>query len=283
MGGIESLELRCAAGGGSRATRASKRGGHAPRRRASFTSGLRVAHSRDVRSGASQPRATTGSGEFVQRQTTSAPRTASSKLAATTAPWAAAASSAWSRVRLATRISRKLRGTTSRCARPCTPAPRTASTDESSRANARGERRRGGRANRRDVGPVHDGERPAVLCIEERHKRLVRREPALVVAREHGHELRGECPIDVRGHRSEEAVRSDRSDPRRHRSLPGADRDERALQRNQEHVDVERRFHLCATKDQPARGTRRGGTGARARTAPARARGARGRLLDPGT
>ena len=67
----------------------------------------------------------TGSWASVQRQTTPAPRTASSNVRP-------------GRLREATRTSRKsrTRRTMARCDWPCTPAPITASTDASGRASA---------------------------------------------------------------------------------------------------------------------------------------------------
>src|SRR5829696_2978815 len=89
--------------------------------------------------GASQPSRRIGSRASVQQATTSAPATASSKLpTARAAGCRSARASARPGVREATRTSRKPRtsGNASRWERPCTPAPRMASTAASGRARA---------------------------------------------------------------------------------------------------------------------------------------------------
>jgi len=93
--------------------------------------------------GASQPGSMIGVPALVHRHNTSAPRTASSMDATARAPGRRAASSRASSNRSdATRTSRKsrTRGTTSKCARPCTPAPTMARVAASFRASSRVER-----------------------------------------------------------------------------------------------------------------------------------------------
>jgi hypothetical protein len=97
-------------------------------------------------------------------------------------------------------------GNASRCDRPCTPAPRTASELAPSRASAR--------AATAAVAPV----RTAVITVpsithsgaplsssNSAIKRLMRGKPAVVVAGEDRDELGLERPRQVPGHRTEEA------------------------------------------------------------------------------
>ena len=72
----------------------------------------------------------------------------------------------------------------------------------------------------------------------------------LAVLGEHRDELRLEDAVRVAGHRREEAALRARGDPRRNGRAPGAELDERALERVEQQVEVEQPSNLGAAQDE---------------------------------
>ena len=199
--------------------------------------------------GASHSRFRIGSAALVQAQTTSAPATASSKVSNAVAPVSSANACACSGSRLAIRTSWKsrTRPTARGASAPWTPAPRIASTRESSRASARVETAA--------PPPV----RMAVMCVPSITAIGV---PVSASKTAISAWCEGSCsgksvtsfaastPSTYPGIAPEQAMRPERGDPRRHGGAPGAQLHERPLERVEELVDVEEPLHLLLRDDE---------------------------------
>ena len=116
------------------------------------------------------------------------------------------------------------------------------------RESLRRDRRGGPGADGCDLGAVHEGERLPGLVVEERDRRLVGRQ--IAVLGEDRHELRLEDSVRVPGHRREEPALRARGDPRRHGRPARAELDERALERLEQQLEVEQLAHLGPAQDE---------------------------------